>query len=816
MTSGPALQPRPPLPFRLVLAALVMGITALIAQVVLTRELLSLFLGNELSIAFVLAVWLAAVATGSALGGRLAPHLLRPERALAWSQLALALLLPAALLFSRSAQPPGLTPFEAWGPGAMLLVSLETLGLVSLLAGIQFVFAAAAGLRHAAAESVSPVAYVYALEAAGAMLAGIAFHFWLSQHTLAFGAFALVGLLNVASALALLRPRISLTGAALALPALLLGAALAALLLRAPAVDLASVQSNPRWTGFTVLSHTPSKYGDLTAALRQRQLSLFQSGVLVFTTEQAYADEVTAHLPLLQHPAPRRLLLLGGVIGELPEKALQHPVERLDCIELDPKLLEAARRAARRARLELPLDVLDDPRAHLEFGDARLFLQQSPPVYDVIIANVPDPTTAALNRFYTLEFFREARRALAPGGLLAVTLTGSPHHLSGPLLLAAATTDTTLRQIFPDVLLVPGETMFFLAARDPDVLSRDPDVLARRLRQRGLQTDFVNEDWLRDALLPFRADLIQQQLSQVPAPPLNTDLNPVSYYHQTRIWLDQLSPRLALPMKTLSHIEVWWAALPLALALILISAARGRSPRLRALAVLVAAAAIGGFGMMLEIVGLLVFQAARGYLYHAIGALIAAFMAGLAAGAAALSSRRLDPHTSARLLAAGLLTSALIAALLPGLLQGVLPAPGLAGAAIGLLLLLVGSLVGAAFPLAVALYRRERTPAPSGGAIYTASGGAVEAASGGAVDAASGGAVDAASGGAVDAASGGAIYAASGGAIYAADLIGSAGAAVFAGALALPLLGVVGTCRFTALLLAAALVLALPLLRKPA
>jgi len=765
VTAAPVCQPRARIPARLLIAVLVMGLSALIAQVVLVRELLSLFLGNELSIAFVLAVWLAAVAAGSAIGARLAPRLRSPESALAYSQVGLALILPAALLVARSAHPPGVTPGEAWGPAAMLLVALETLYPVCFLVGIQFVFAAAAaGLRRAPTESVSPVAVVYALEAAGAMLGGIAFHFWLSQHIVAFGAFALVGLLNIASAFALLLPRTALTRTALALPCLLL----VALFLRAPHIDLASLQSNLRWVGFTVLSHTPSKYGDLTAALREKQLSVFQSGVLVSTSEDEYANEVTAHLPLLQHPAPRRVLLIGDAVGELPRQILRHPVERLDCVELDPKLFDVTRRAERTVQLDLPHEEPNETRTHLHFGDARLFVRQSPPVYDVIIANVPDPTTAALNRFYTREFLWEARDALAPGGILAVTLTGSPHHLSGPLLLAAATTDITLRQVFPDVLLVPGETMFFLAAREPGVLSADPDSLDRRLRDRGIESDFVNDVWLRDALLPFRADLIRQQISQVPDPTLNTDLNPVSYYHQTRIWLDQLSPRIAAPMKGFPLVQVWWAAIPLVLAIILVSAARGRAPRLRSLSVLVAAAAIGGFGMILDILGLLVFQAARGYLYHAIGALVAVFMAGLAAGAAVVSVRRLDRRTSARLLAAAILTSALIAALLPGLLRAVLPLPGLTGATVGLLLFFGGSLVGAAFPIAVALYRREGTAA-----------------------------------------------AAAGGAVYAADLIGSAGAAVFAGAIAVPLLGVVGTSRFIALLLAAALVLVLPLLREP-
>jgi spermidine synthase len=192
---------------------------------------------------------------------------------------------------------------------------------------------------------------------------------------------------------------------------------------------------------------------------------------------------------------------------------------------------------------------------------------------------------------------------------------------------------------------------------------------------------------------------------------------------------------------------------------------RRRGRRVRSGAVLIAIAAVGGFGLTAEILGLLVFQATLGYLYHALGVLIAAFMAGLAMGAAVVSGRRVDQVAAARFLIAGLLTSALIAALLPGLLRAIVSAATIASLVIGLLLASVGSLVGALFPIAVALYRREMPVAAAGGAVY------------------------------------------------AADLVGSAGAAVFAGALAIPLLGVSGAAYFMALLLAAALVLAMPMLR---
>lgn len=756
---------RPRMPLRLAAATLVLGLTALIAQVVLTRELLSLFLGNELSIAFVLAVWLSAVAGGSAAGARAVARIRQPEVALAWSQFLMAVVLPLSLLIARLLQPPGLTPGEAWGPGATLLASLETMALVCLVTGLQFVFAASAAARSRAGirdDTIAPVGYVYALEAVGAVLGGIVFHLWLSQHVIAFAVLAGVGVLNVASGFALLwsHPKLQSKIAAIAV-ALPLAALLGVLLARAPEADLGSLRAGPRWQGYDVTSHFPSKYGDIIVARRGQQVSLFQSGVLLWTSEDDYANEVTAHLPLLFHPAPERVLLLGDSITPVPAYIGSHGAN-VTCVDLDPQVASAMREGSR----PVPLRGRD-PRSPLEFEDPRRFVRSASPAgYDVVIASVPDPTTASLNRFYTREFFQEVKRALAPDGLLAITLSGSAHHLSGPVLLSAAAIDATLRRAFPAVRLVPGDTMFFLASEDPEVLRADAHTLAGRLGVRDLPTVFVNDAWLRDALLPFRAHLIQQQLAEVADPPINTDLNPISYYHQTLVWLDKLSPRLATPARRLANIRVWWAAAVLPAAILLLVVMRGRWRRLRPVAVLIAIATVGGFGLVVEILGLLVFQAALGYLYHALGALIAAFMAGLAAGAASVSARPLDRPTAARLLLAGLLTSALVAALLPGLLSAILPAPALAAAAIAVLLALVGSLVGAVFPAAVSLYRREQMASAAGGAIY------------------------------------------------AADLVGSAGAAVFAGTFAVPLLGARGTAHVTALLLVAALLLAMPLLRR--
>ena len=741
-------------PSRLTFSLLTMGFTALIAQVVLARELLSLFLGNELTIALALTMWLLIVAVGSAMAAR-AARLAQRRNAFAWSQLATALLLPISLLVVRRIGPSGLAAGEALSIGAVLAASLETLLPVCLPLGFQFVLAALAASRDRSNAPAS-LAYVYGAESVGAVLGGLAFHFYLSQHASAFGIFALASLLNATSATWLL------LGASAPKPLWLVSAVAAcaalALLGVSSRADLLTMRSSPRWGGYTVVSHSPSRYGDLVSTVRAGQLSVFQSGVLVYSSESDESDEVTAHLPLLEHPNPKAVLLIGGALGGLPRKILEHPLARLEAVDLDPALLPEVARAALTS--ELAPAPVGDARFHLHFGDARLFVRSAAARYDVILVNVPDPTTAGLNRFFTLEFFSEARRALASGGVLAFSLTGSPHLLSGPVLLAAATADDTVRQVFPDVVVVPGDHMLFLASNKPGGLTRDPELLVQRLARRNVRSEFVNEAWLRDALSPFRAASIEGQLRQVARPPLNTDLDPISYCHQYRVWVDQVSPGLAGVAASLSRIRVWWAALATPLALIALAIARRRSAT-RKLGAVLAVAGIGGFGMVVEVMGLLVFQSALGYLYYALGALVAAFMAGLALGAALIARRQADWAGSARPLVAALVTAALVAAVLPAVFRAAMPVPALAAIAVGIIFVLVGSLVGAVFPIAAARYR------------------------------------------------GGSGIAAAGGVIYAADLIGSAGGAFLAGAVAVPLLGLAGASHFMALLLIAPLLVCL-------
>ena len=124
-------------------------------------------------------------------------------------------------------------------------------------------------------------------------------------------------------------------------------------------------------------------------------------------------QRLLAHLPLLLHPAPRRVAILGLGSGVTLGAALTHGIARADVLEISPEVVEASR------FFELENHrALADPRTRLIVGDGRPHLMFSRSSYDVIISEPSNPWMAGIASLFTREFFESARARLSPGGVL--------------------------------------------------------------------------------------------------------------------------------------------------------------------------------------------------------------------------------------------------------------------------------------------------------------------------------------------------------------------------------------------------------------
>jgi spermidine synthase len=533
-------------------------------------------------------------------------------------------------------------------------------------------------------------ARAYVWETAGSMAGGFLFSFvlihWLNPLQVAL----LIAGLDLTVALHILRPRrwglrlASLGWLTATLIAIPLGRALH--------------EATLGWQWTDLVFATDSPYGRLTVLARGGQRSFFQNGALAFETESTFPEEVV-HFAMLAHPDPHSLLLVGGGVGGDLARALQHPVTRVAYVELDPAVIEAA-------RAYLPPDqaaVLDDPRVETVLTDGRRYVQTTEHSFDVLILDLPEPSTGALNRFYTREFFQEAEAILTPGGILSLGLPAAENYWSPELARRNGSIYWTLREVFPHVLVLPGDHNILLASDQPLPMSAAP--LTARMAERSIDPVWVTPSYVDYVFATDRFAQVQQELEEMSAVRRNRDGHPICYYYTLALWLSRLYPGLRPAFEGPAGVNMLWILIPLAA---LVGLGRWR----RRLAIPLVIALVGLVQMALEMVILFAFQVAHGTLYGRVSLVVTAFLGGLVIGA--LQGRR-APTQMTRPALRGIVggiggLAALLAALPLDLPE----------ATYYLLALASGGLAGAAFPLAVSLVRGARAEGQAAGHLYAA------------------------------------------------------------------------------------------------
>jgi spermidine synthase len=123
--------------------------------------------------------------------------------------------------------------------------------------------------------------------------------------------------------------------------------------------------------------------------------------------------KILAHLPLLLHENPKRILVVCFGMGTTVRSARSHKDVDVSTVELVPEVYECFSYFHADGR-----EVLADPRVHPYVDDGRNFLLMRPETYDVIAIDPAPPVWAAGTvNLYTKEFFEICRGRLTSNGI---------------------------------------------------------------------------------------------------------------------------------------------------------------------------------------------------------------------------------------------------------------------------------------------------------------------------------------------------------------------------------------------------------------
>jgi spermidine synthase len=745
---------------RILAAMFCMGVFGTIAQVTFMREMLVTFFGNELCIGIILGGWLVGIGMGAAVAGFLLRRLpLSPPAGCPLWLLPVFLLaaagFPVQVYIARIVRlilgvPAGeYAPLIAVAVSSLLILlpTCAVIGLTFPAACASLARIRAASDSRAGGHGASAVSMVYSIESAGSMAAGLLLTFVLLPRLTPSGV-VLVGSGAVALGAACLRR--GAFGPVLA--ALAAGMFVSAVLRPDWLQRVEDRTLQARWSAFGALTRergtlgadarppvrlvysADTVYQNLAVTESEGQYALYGNGLVMFAFPDPITEELGIHFAMAQNPGAQRVLLIGGnPAGDIPE-LLKYPVRRLVYVEIDPGIGTAVRAAMGIGEGK----AMDDPRVVRVAEDAPRFVRRCAESFDAVLIRAPEPSTAAANRFFTIEFYRHVRRLLAPRGFM-VTAVSSSERLRSEAADLGASVYQTLRAVFP-VVNVTAETRnrFFAGGADAG-LTFDRQTLYERSRRSAISCRYFRPEYFlgADEIDGEKTRYVEERFSAEPVP-LNTTLRPVTYFYNLVLWSRYSGSGVERPLHRLRTLTATGIARGVTFAGCLVlfagwTARWGRRLGRRAadgtgagwvkgmLALVVAST--GLCGMALEIVLMFVVQSLYGYVYTRMGLIVAMFMLGLVLGAP--SGRRLGRGMGWRPWAASAGVGLVLLAVCVGLPAWVAAASAgrttVGGEAwVYGLMVIVGWGVGAQFPLANRLFADARGSVAAGAAWLNA------------------------------------------------------------------------------------------------
>lgn len=560
------------------------GISSVVTQLLIIREFLAQFQGNEFVIALILFNWLILGGIGTLLAHGVTKRVWKATvNRLGWLSLVLAGLPAVQILMIRRFRDVFFVHGSSVGFYPTLSYTFFTIAPYCLLLGFVLPYSLFV-IRTENPEY--PGTRIYIIDNIGDVSGGALFSFALVFLVTPLQAVCLSNLLLVLSTCLLFRvssrhhPRVYL-GAGVTIVILIAG------------MFLESASLNP--SEGKLVFYKESRYGRIQVQQDQDQFTLFVSGNPLYGNQNLSMAEESVHYPLAQLHQANNILLISAQGGMMAELEKYTPAS-VDYVELDPQV----------ANVQFKFDLIKKiPGLNVIHQDGRAFLEDSDKIYDAIIVSLSEPDTFQTNRFFTDRFFALAKAHLASHGVLSFAMNGYDNYLAEPQRRKLSSLYNTVTDYFENVLLLPGQNIFFLCSSHP--LSTDIPSL---LDKKGIPTRYIRGYYYGN----LTSERIRRLNALIdPTAPKNRDYFPRLMHLMFTEWFAKFSASPAGFITVLGILSLIYLIRITAEEFVLFST---------------------GFTVMgSEILVIFAFQIFFGYIYLQIGMIVTVFLAGLLPGA---------------------------------------------------------------------------------------------------------------------------------------------------------------------------------------
>lgn len=191
-------------------------------------------------------------------------------------------------------------------------------------------------------------------------------------------------------------------------------------------------------------------------------------------------QKMAGHVPMMLHPDPEQVLVIGLGSGMTLGSVLQHDPERADLLEISQDVVDAARIYFGKFNNHSVVD----PRTKVIIGDGRNHVFLTNKKYDVISSEPSNPWIAGIGNLFTVEFWGKCSELLNDDGIMCQWFQSyqvTPQTFQ--LVLR------TFREVYPESHVWCINAIDFLIVGSKKKLSMDYMEIQKRMETAGIKAD---------------------------------------------------------------------------------------------------------------------------------------------------------------------------------------------------------------------------------------------------------------------------------------------------------------------------------------
>jgi len=409
---------------------LYLGIFSYIIQIILVREFINLFYGNEFFIAITLFLWLFSTGLGSFLYQKLKEKIKIDFDIYFYLDIYFVLLIILNRFFVGFIKKPGegIDIFFSF-----ILMFFEIFPLCFLIGYIFPFFAEKYNYKFS---------HFYMTENIGFIVGGFLFYFFLTKKGFSISAsflFLLSGLL-----LFYKKRFLSIISFILFL----------VFLISDKNFEKMSLKSIFKNEDIIFNSYTPK--GKLTITKRFDQFNFYYNNFLLSSDKEAFKNELKIHLPFLFSKKLEKILYIGtpfsGILNEIykykPQKLVYLDIDEYSVSYITEFLSDDLKENVYKSFIKMEIDE---------------FINKCDYKFDVIILDIPSPSSLEINRFYSFEFFKKLKKITNENSIVVNFFKYSSGYLTQEVKKENIILYKTLKSVFDDVIFFPDEENIFIS-----------------------------------------------------------------------------------------------------------------------------------------------------------------------------------------------------------------------------------------------------------------------------------------------------------------------------------------------------------------